>query len=180
MKRLDATLLVGVGVLAVHQLAYSASSMLGADSAVGHGHLAAAWLVGGFVAVIGLARSVTRSLRRRQHSPLAPVAMSLSVGLGYVGMESVERVFDGSSVTGLTGEAVFWLGLLATPIVATALRMMVRSVHELAERWVAAASAAARHAAVPTAFGHTSIELAPLLLLTDAVSRRGPPVRLLT
>ena len=180
MKRLDAALLVGVGVLAVHQLAYTASSMLGADSAVGHGHLAAAWLVGGFAAVVGLARSVARSLRRRQHSPLSPMAMSAAIGAGYAGMESLERFLDGSSVAGLVTEAVFWLGLLATPAVAAALRSMVRSIHELAERWVSVGPRAIRPRSAPATFGHTSIELAPLLLRSNTVSRRGPPVRLFT
>lgn len=177
MKRFDASLLTGIGVLAVHQIAYSASSLLGAESAVGHGHLAAAWLLGGFVAVAGLARSVTRSLRNRKHAPASLGVMSLWVVLGYAGMESVERILDGSSVLGLAGEAVFWFGLLAAPLVAAALRSMTRSVHELAGRLIARHRSPEQRPDLPPPFAITSVELAPLLLRSDSVSRRGPPRR---
>ena len=177
MKRLDGCLLSGVGVLAVHQVAYSASNVLGADSVIGHGHLATAWLLAGFAALTGLVRSVTRSLRHRGTMPASLPALSTSILVGYVAMEAVERLLDGSSLVGLAGEAVFWLGLAATPLVAAALRAMTQTAHELARHLIGLGGQSEWPSAPTPSFGTTSVEVAPLLLRSDSVSRRGPPLR---
>jgi hypothetical protein len=177
MRRLDACLLSGVGVLAVHQLAYSASSLLGADSVVGHGHLATAWLLAGFAAVAGLTRSVTRSLRRRCSSVPSLGALSTSIAIGYAAMEAMERLIDGSSAPALFGEAVFWLGLAATPIVAVALRALTQSVQHFAQTLAARDEPRSWAPTALTVLGTTSIDLAPLLSRSGSVPRRGPPRR---
>ncbi len=176
MRRLDSGLLALLGVLAVHQVAYSVATAAGAPSAVGHGHLAIAWLVAGLAAVAGLAIAVTRSLRSRRHLVGSRLRLTGLVAGGYATLEAVERVADGIPVSSLATEAVFWLGLAAAPLVAVALATMVRTADELiralievrADDWPLSA---------PPSLRPTSIVLQPLLLRSESVSRRGPPVR---
>ena len=55
MRRLDSLLLTGVGVLLVHQSAYTVSSLAGYKAAVTHGHLETAWLLGSLATIGALA-----------------------------------------------------------------------------------------------------------------------------
>jgi len=60
MERIDTALLAALGVLVVHQFAYSVSAVLGDTSSVAHGHLAVAWLLGSVAALAGLGVAMTR------------------------------------------------------------------------------------------------------------------------
>lgn len=176
MRRLDSLLLAGVGVLVVHQVAYTVSAIFGIENSVAHGHLAVAWF-GGSLALLGvLARSVTKSLKRRQHDPGNVTHLALAISAGYFAMEQLERLADGYGVAELFGEPVFWLGLAVAPLVALALHWSVRTVAEIATFFLN----------TPTiTWGAASLQPVPVRVapspvpaqLATVVSRRGPPVR---
>ena len=176
MRRLDSGLLAFLGVLAVHQIAYSISRAAGAPSAIDHGHLAVAWLLAGLAAVAGLTLAVTRSLRARRHHVGSRLLLAGIVAAGYTALEAIERAADGIPVSSLVTEAVFWLGLAAAPIVAVALSAMVRAADDLVRAFIEARTAEWPAAAPPSLFP-TSVVLQPVLLRSESVSRRGPPVR---
>lgn len=181
MRRLDDVLLAGVGVLTVHQLAYTASAALGYESSIAHGHLAAAWLLGSLAALVGLASAVTRSLRRRSHDVGGLHSLSRCIVTGYAAMEALERTVDGVGAHSLLGEPVFWLGLAAAPAVAFVLRSAVGSAERIAEYIIAAVAPARSWPAIADpGLGATTVELVPLSTGSFTVSRRGPPVRLHT
>ncbi|NNC81263.1 MAG: hypothetical protein HKN94_14060 [Acidimicrobiales bacterium] len=176
MKRLDATLLSAVGVLVVHQVAYTASATLGYESSVAHGHLAVAWLASSLAALVVLATAVTRSLRARRHRTSSLSALAGWIGGGYIVMESLERTYDGAGALSLFPEPVFWFGLVATPLVALGLRRAadsaVRAITSFVEtmravRWPTVAAIS------PPAF---ELLFVSSNSATAAVSRRGPPV----
>ena len=133
MERIDRILLSAVGVLLVHQTAYTASAMTGADSAVGHGHLAQAWWIASLAGLLGLARSISRSLKQRAHDPGNELAVFGWIAGGYVALELVERVVDGIPAASLFSEPVFWFGLAASPFVALALHRSVRTITSIVE-----------------------------------------------
>lgn len=137
MHRIDRLLLSAVGVLLVHQIAYTASAMAGAESAVGHGHLAQAWWFASLAALVALARSITRSLKRRAHDPGNELALFGWVASGYVALEQIERLVDGIGVTALFSEPVFWIGLAAAPFVALTLHRSIRKFEAVVDSLVA-------------------------------------------
>ncbi|MGI9607254.1 MAG: hypothetical protein ACR2P0_14050 [Acidimicrobiales bacterium] len=177
MERIDAALLTGVGVLVVHQIAYSASAVLGLEESIAHGHLAVAWLLGSLAALCGVARAVTRSLRGRDHTASSFTALTGWITGGYVMLELGERWLDGSGALAFFGQPVFWLGIAAAPLVALALRWSVRSATRLTEWFIT----------VEPAIDWPEPVLQPLVVqvaerrcttLSFTVSRRGPPARL--
>ena len=179
MRRLDDLLLTGVGVLAVHQAAYTVSAALGFESSIAHGHMAIAWLVGSLLALVGLGLAVTRSLRQRSHAIGSPHVLISSMLVGYTLMEAVERTYDGVGAFSLPTEPVFWLGVGLTPLVALVLRWSLGSAERIAELFVGGLRTRGSwpDPIIPV-LGATEVVLAPLPSSSVAVSRRGPPVRL--
>lgn len=175
MKRLDSALITGVGVLVVHQIGYAISAALGAEADIGHGHLAVAWLIASLAAVGALAKTITESLRSRHHDPLSLGFLTLLLSTGFVGLEATERWMNGSSPAALLGEAVFWLGLAASPVVALALRWSVRVAADAACVLLNAFGTQTWPQHAPTTLGHTSLLLTSLSCRSHTVSRRGPP-----
>lgn len=132
MRRLDSLLLAGVGVLVVHQVAYSISTLAGYGNSVAHGHLAIAWMAGSLAALFALVRAVTRSLRCRNHQIGSNKGLTVVITSGYALLEGLERIADGLSLASLLSEPVFWLGLLLAPLLAVGLNWSLRSVARLA------------------------------------------------
>ena len=174
MQRFDSLLLSALGVLIVHQVAYMTSSLVGYETSIVHGSLAVAWFGGSMLALGALARSLTHSLQRRNHTSLSPWALSGSIAAGYLLMEQFERAVDGYGTLSIFLEPVFWLGMLAAPLVAYLLHWSVRSLVELIED---ALLAPAQTYARPqrTILSPLVLELSPLVVPLDSVSRRGPP-----
>lgn len=175
MDRLDSLLLAAVGVLIVHQVAYTSSAVVGVETSVAHGHLAVAWF-GASIALLGaLARAISVSLKKRQHDAGDVRTLAFAIGVGYVAMELVERLVDGQGATSLFSEPVLWLGMAIAPLVAIALHWSVRSVVEHAvdfltppqRTWAAGPTPLVPFTTVEPAFARVSV----------VVSRRGPPVR---
>lgn len=175
MRRLDSLLLTGVGVLLVHQSAYTVSSLAGYKTAVSHGHLEAAWLLGSLTSIGALARAVTQSLRRRRHETDRLSVLATWILLGYLVLEATERMANGLPASSLLAEPVFWFGLVFAPLIALTLHWSMRTVAQLV------ADAVCKLAAVnPTPVRGSSLEATSVLLpativFSFAVSRRGPP-----
>ncbi len=178
MARIDRSLLVFLGVLIAHEVAYLTSSVLGYENSVTHGHLKTAWLLGS-VALLGvLARSVLRSLRRRHHTPGNPATLSALIAGGYVVVEQAERLVDGYSALTLFSEPVFWLGIAAAPLVAGVLVRSLESVAAATARLVGEALADPEPISPTCTLRSTSLRLRTTIFLSSGVSRRGPPVSL--
>ena len=177
MRKLDSLLLAGVGIMAIHQVAYTVAGLTGANTSVGHGHLELAWTFGSLLAILGLGSAITTSLRRRHHTPLGVPLLSIVLGVGYVGLEMVERSLDGLSATALFSEAVFWFGLAAVVPVAMLLRAAVRTVTELVLQLTAATDGRLPSIGFvdPARFGRTRRTPILLPVRSRPVSRRGPP-----
>ena len=178
VRRLDSLLLAGVGIMAIHQVAYSIAALTGSTSTVGHGHLELAWTLGGLLAILGLGSAVTSSLRRRRHEPLSTAVLSLGLGLGYVGLEMGERALDGYAASSLFGEAVFWIGLAAVVPVALLLRASVRTVADLVLHLATRPDELPRisvSASGTLPFARTRRTPIPLPVRSRPDSRRGPP-----
>lgn len=178
VRRLDSLLLAGVGIMAIHQVAYAIAALTGSTSTVGHGHLELAWTLGGLLAILGLGSAVTTSLRRRRHDPLSPALLSLGLGVGYVGLEMGERMLDGYAATALFGEAVFWIGLAAVIPVALLLRASVRTVADLVLQLATRVDELPRPSVSTSGslpFGRTRRTPIPLPVRSRPCNRRGPP-----
>lgn len=175
MRRLDSLLLTGVGVLLVHQSAYTVSSLAGYKAAVTHGHLETAWLLGSLATIGALARAITRSLRRRNYSQDSLRALTGWILVGYLGLETLERLANGLSAATLLGEPVFWLGLAFAPFVALVLNWSMRTVARLVSAAVGQPPQPVVTAVAPTSLAATSVRLLPQIFLSFTVSRRGPP-----
>lgn len=176
MQRLDSFLLAGVGVLIVHQVAYTVSALFGIETSIAHGHMAFAWF-GGSLAMLGvLARSVTLSLKRRRYDALQSGSLALVISLGYTALEQIERLADGYGLVELFGEPVFWLGLALAPLVALVLHWSVRSAVELVATFLSSLTPQWSTRAPQPAFA--VVAAVPVTVqLSSVMSRRGPPVR---
>ena len=176
MRRLDSLLLCGVGVLLAHQIAYMASAFLDYETSVAHGHLALAWLGGSIAALVALASRITNSLKSRNHAPAAASSLTAWIASGYLVLEQFERVLDGHGTFALFSEPVFWLGILAAPLVAIALRWSVRAAERLAIFVVRDSRSTPwpRTTAAPFGTGCKGVGSIPSQL-ASVVSRRGPP-----
>lgn len=176
MRRLDSILVGAIGVLIVHQLAYTASATLGYETSIAHGHLALAWMVSSLGALIALATAISRSLRARNHAAASTRALVRWIGGGYVAMEALERTYDGAGALSLVSEPAFWLGVVAAPLVAVALRSSldnaVRAVAAFIQTIRAPKWRPARVVA-PTSFRLLTVQTDSV---SASVSRRGPPV----
>lgn len=175
MRRLDSLLLAGVGVLLVHQGAYAMSSLAGVKVSVSHGHLETAWLVGSLTAIVALSRSVTQSLRSREFDQAQPLALTMWIVFGYLGLEATERVVNGLSALSLASEPVFWIGLVLAPLVALALHWSVRTVAQIVADVASITCDLAIHARADASLAATSITVAPQIFQSFTVLRRGPP-----
>ncbi len=177
MQRLDSFLLAGVGVLMVHQVAYTVSALFGVESSIAHGHMAFAWF-GGSLALLGvLARSVTRSLKRRRYDAGPPGSLALAISMGYVALEQIERLADGYGLLQLFGEPVFWLGMALAPLVALALHWSVRSAVQLVSNFLSSSAPQWSTATPQPAFAVAACVVPVTARLSSVMSRRGPPVR---
>ncbi len=176
MQRLDSLLLASVGVLLVHQVAYTASALLGYEASVAHGHMALAWFAGSLAALFALARAITRSLKRRRHDVTSEYGLFGAIAGGYLLLEQFERAIDGYGTFSLFGEPVFWLGMAIAPLIALALHWSVRSVERIVT-FIALAARTSRWHERPTQPVHRSTTtVLPLSQqLSSVVSRRGPP-----
>lgn len=176
MHRFDLFLLSAVGVLLTHQVAYALVG-LSAQQTVSHGHLEAAWTYVPLALLMGLARSVTKSLQRRRFAGPSVRSLATYVAVGYFGLEMIERLAYGLDAVALVTEPVLWVGLVVACLVAAALHRAVMVATELAlawdsttrRRWPALATSARPTAAVEVAVTNVHHH--------SVVSRRGPPVR---
>ena len=175
----DGVLLAGVGVLAVHQISYSVAGIFNNGPTSAHGHLALAWMLSSGAAVLGLARGVTASLRKRRHAP-SFAWLALPIMSGYAMLEIVERLAGGLSAASLTTEPAFWLGLAIAPLVAFGLQIATRTIEDLLTGVLSGATsppasqrvACIYPASLEYAWDHNE--------LSWSISRRGPPFMLLT
>ena len=175
MHRLDTLLLAGVGVLLTHQGAYAIAGFTG-HSSLSHDHLTVAWIIGSIALLLGLTRTITSSLKKRSFSGLSPIALTGFIAMGYAGMELIERLSHGYEATALLSEPVFWIGLLAAPLVAVLLGLSVRTVAEIALAWVEQPTRRWQLTLVEPA--PATLRFVPAMHSLDSVlSRRGPPVR---
>lgn len=174
MERIDGVLLAGVGVLLVHQFAYTASALAGIETTGAHGHLGTAWLVGSFAALIVLARSIARSVRERNLQVNA-LPLAALIGGGYALMEGVERIVDGHSLQTLFEQPVFWLGLAAAPLLALALHAAITTVEQILASVLSNDEPlrvrASRLCPAPT----VRRDAVPAVVLVHSAPRRGPP-----
>ncbi len=178
MSRIDAILLAGIGVLLVHQGAYTLTALTGSETSVAHGHLQTVWLVASLGVLAALTRSILRSLRLRSRGEVSELTLFAAIAGGYCLLEQAERAWDGYGALALFSEPVFWVGLALAPLVALALGWSLRSVEKVIDRFVAAR--------LPAAHSHTScrLQLAPGITdlapferrLAHSVPRRGPPI----
>lgn len=136
MARLDTILLAGVGILLVHQAAYTLTSLLGDESSIAHGHLQSAWLLASLGALGALTRSILRSIRKRTVGPVSELSLFASIGGGYIFLEMGERIWDGQGALSLFFEPVVWVGLALAPLVALALGWSLRSVEKAITHFV--------------------------------------------
>ena len=179
MQRLDSLLLASVGVLLVHQVAYTTSALLGYEASVAHGHMALAWFGGSLAVLCALARAITRSLKRRHHNAPSEYRLFAAVAGGYVLLEQLERAVDGYGTFALFNEPVFWLGMAVSPLIALMLHWSVRSV----ERLVAFIAVTSRPPRRPERTSAGEFDIASTVVplarqLASVVSRRGPPADL--
>ncbi len=177
VRRLDSLLLAGVGIMAIHQIAYALATFGGSTSTVGHGHLETAWTLGSLAAIAGLASAVTQSLKRRHHTTLPLAALAFTLGSGYTALELAERSLNGLDPVSLFGEAVFWIGLAAALPVAFALRASVRTVADLVLQLTDRVDERpfTYHVSGPARFSQTRRVPIPLPVRSRPCSRRGPP-----
>lgn len=176
MRRFDSLLLAGVGVLIVHQIAYTTSAVFGIENSVTHGHLAVAWFAGSLALLAVLARAVTHSLKSRHHESHTAPAIAAMISFGYIAMEQVERLADGYGAFELFAEPVFWLGMAIAPLVALVLHWSVQTAAELVSTFLATPSTAwfevePQPIAIPVVVSPIAAQL------STVVSRRGPPVQ---
>ena len=178
MARIDSALLVFLGVLIAHEIAYLTSSIVGFDTSVSHGHLRVAWLLG-TVSLLGLlAKAVVASLRRRRHDGGNVLHLAGFIGGGYALLEQFERALDGYGAFTLFTEPVFWFGLAAAPLVALALSWSLRSIEDaVAKLLPAVALPTLQQADTTAALGVTSLITPYTPALSTVVSQRGPPSR---
>ncbi len=178
MARLDSAILVFLGVLVAHEIAYLTSSLVGFDTSVSHGHLRIAWLVGS-VFLLGLVgRAVVCSLRRRCHDGGNVIHLAGFIGGGYFLLEQFERALDGYGALTLFTEPVFWFGLAAAPLVAIMLSWSLRSLEDAVSKLLDADPLPQRTASnYACALGVTSMLHPSTPILLTVVSRRGPPLR---
>jgi len=178
MARLDALLLAGIGVLLVHQGAYTLTALTGEQASIAHGHLQVAWLVASLGLLGALTRSALRSLRHRVVGTVSELSLFASIGGGYFVLEQAERAWDGYGALALFHEPVFWVGLALAPLVALALSWSLRSVEQVLVRLAASALhlRSTRSAPLTLASFHLLLDLSLERYLVLAAPRRGPPV----
>jgi hypothetical protein len=175
MWRLDSLLLAGVGVLLAHQVAYGLSTFVGYETSVAHAHFAVAWLAGSLAVLCVLARSITRSLRRRSYLPSSVHSLSGAIALGYTGLEFAERLVGGLGATSLFSELVFWLGVALAPLLASMLHWSVRTIERFASVIIGSPQSQSWPATRDSSLRATSIDLLSHAPLSFVVSPRGPP-----
>jgi hypothetical protein len=175
MRRLDKILLAGIGVLIVHQVAYTTSAIAGVQTSIVHGYLAIAWIGTSLAALALLTRAVTRSLRARNQGVVGGYQLFGSIAGGYLLMEQLERSIDGQTTFSLFAEPVFWLGLIAAPIVAVALRWSVRTVERLAGVFIATPPDRVEPSNTEPPLATTALIGPAFPPLLFAAPRRGPP-----
>lgn len=176
MRRLDSILLGAVGVLVVHQVAYTASATLGYESSIAHGHLAFAWMAGSLAALVGLATAIARSLRSRNHVAASATSMTRWIAGGYLAMEALERTYDGAGAASLLSEPTFWLGVVAAPLVAFALRRSLDNAVRVVTAFIETMQTPnwrPTRVVVPATFQLLTVRTDSV---SASVSRRGPPV----
>ena len=179
VQRLDSLLLASIGVLLVHQVAYTASALLGYETSVAHGHMALAWFGGSIAVLCALARSITQSLKRRRHDATNVLTLFAAIAGGYLLLEQFERAVDGYGTFSLFSEPVFWLGMAVAPLVALALHWSVRSVARLVAFVAVTARTSRWQEPQPLRSFGIALGITPVSLqLASVVSRRGPPTDL--
>lgn len=175
MRRVDTFLLASIGVLVLHQIAYVITGSFATVVAVDHSHLAVAWNFGSVVMLLGLARAIVVSVKRRRHANVHIGYLTAAIAVGFVALEQVERLAAGYGATALFGEPVLWVALVIAPIVATVLSRSIRTVTQLAVDW--AAPAFRSWFAVRIDPPRQVVLVPAHVVHRRATPRRGPPVR---
>ena len=176
MSRIDSVLLAGIGILGVHQLAYTLTALAGTETTIAHGHLQSAWLLASLGLLAALARAVVRSIRRRVDADVSELALFAWISGGYLMLEQAERAWDGYGSLALFNEPVFWIGLALAPLVALTLAWSVRSLERVLDHIVLALTRRpARPVSTPRIWATSGLvrTFDPALVL--AAPRRGPP-----
>lgn len=177
MARLDAILLAGVGILLVHQAAYTLTSLSGDESSIAHGHLQSAWLLASLGVLGALTRSILRSIRRRARGSVSELSLFAAIANGYLSLEMAERVWDGQGAFTLFTEPVIWVGLALAPLVALALAWSLRSIETAIARFIDLRPqrlATTQRRLGFTPLGYVGFPTQRRLLLTAPL--RGPPI----
>ena len=176
VSRIDSALLAGIGILGVHQIAYTLTALAGTESSVAHGHLQSAWLLASLGLLGALARSIVRSVRRRTTGHVSELALFAWIAGGYFVLEQAERTWDGYGALTLFSEPVFWIGLALSPLIALALTWSVRSLERALNHIVESLTRRPeRMGAVPCSWPATGLVVAFDTALVLAAPRRGPP-----
>ena len=175
MQRIDAVLLAGVGILSVHQGAYTLTALTGTESSIAHGHLQTAWLLASLGLLGVLSRSVLRSVKARTSEDISELALFGWIATGYFVLEQVERQWDGYGALTLFSEPVFWVGLALAPLVALALSWSLRSLETALHSYVRSQPRVprSRDCTAPLTSQTDRIPVAQFLL--RSAPRRGPP-----
>ncbi len=177
VRRIDTLLLTGVGVLVVHQVSYALNALTGSESSIAHGHLGPLWLVASIAAVAGLARSAVQSIQGRGLE-ISPVSLMIAIIGAYTVLESAERIAGGLGATTVFGEAVFWIGLVAAPLVACVLSAAVARLADAIAALVESPAPKPQSAAPSTTPRRLLSTPARLAGFGNSQSWRGPPVRI--
>ena len=180
MLRIDAVLLAGVGILCVHQGAYTLTALTGTESSIAHGHLQTAWLLASLGLLGVLTRSILRSVKARRSEGISELALFAWIAGGYLVLEQAERAWDGYGPLTLFSEPVFWVGLALAPLVALALSSSIRSIESAIHSFVQARPRLPRPRprSVPSTSPTVLVLVGPRFIRT--APRRGPPSVLFT
>jgi len=180
-RRVVAALLVPLGVVASHTIAYLLAHPEAGDRARAlgsvHGHLVPLALVGAASVVVAALAAGDAGYRGRR-LPVTAGQLAACQVLVFAAMELGERVADGAGVSAALREPAVWIGLVVQVAVALVARSLVRVSERLGARLAARRARPARREA-GIVWPALPAGAVPASRITP-MSRRGPPALLLS
>lgn len=170
--RLAVLALVGLATLTGHTIGHGGWSAWTTGRSAGHGYLEAAAALAVPAAVVAFAWLAVRTARHSlQALPTVRFLASAAAGL-YVVQEAVEHAIVNGAGLQILSEPPFWLGLLAQPLVALVLVLLLRVGRSVA-RVLLATSPVPRLAPAPRRL--PALALVPVNPVVTTAWVRGPP-----
>jgi hypothetical protein len=168
-------LLVPGGFVAGHELGYQAAGALGSTSvpASDHGYLSLLVLVGVPFALAALARTFLAGLRE-QLPPVRFRTMAIAQAALFLAVELVEHAAAGVGPAEALVRPEVVLGLVAQPVLAALLTLIVRTTHDVG----AAVAGATRRRSIPAVrplWRPAADQPVVLAVWVSSVATRGPP-----